>query len=222
MIAALFVMADGPYAGRPDVDLWDEARDARLYTGPHPVVAHPPCQRWGRWWWKGPNGTRYTRPGMDGGLFEAALAMVHRHGGVLEHPAGSLAWPAFNLPVPPAIGRWVHYPPSFLPRPPGWSCHVEQGRYGHPAPKPTWLYYVGSAAPTPLIWGPSASVYHSAEERRAAKQARGRNRDSPVERATKRERKITPPAFCEELLRLARHSAAGRQVDQIKQTGRIP
>lgn len=47
MIAALYVQTDGVYADIPDVELWDEARDARLYTGPHPVVAHPPCQRWG-------------------------------------------------------------------------------------------------------------------------------------------------------------------------------
>ena len=43
MIAALFVHKGGAYFGLPDVDPWDEARDARLYPGPHPVVAHPPC-----------------------------------------------------------------------------------------------------------------------------------------------------------------------------------
>ena len=50
MIAALYVETNGVYYGLPDVDPWDEARDARLYNGPHPVVAHPPCQRWGRYW----------------------------------------------------------------------------------------------------------------------------------------------------------------------------
>jgi hypothetical protein len=47
-IAALFVDPKGAYAGLPDVDLWGEARDARLYDGPYSVVAHPPCQRWGK------------------------------------------------------------------------------------------------------------------------------------------------------------------------------
>ena len=37
MIAALYVMADGIYSGRPDVECWDEARDARNYAGPWPV-----------------------------------------------------------------------------------------------------------------------------------------------------------------------------------------
>lgn len=34
----------------------------------------------------------------------------------------------------------------------GWSAHVEQGRYGHPAKKATWLYAVGVELPT-LTWG---------------------------------------------------------------------
>ena len=46
MIAALYVETNGVYYGLPDVDPWDEARDARLYDGPFPVVAHPPCPRW--------------------------------------------------------------------------------------------------------------------------------------------------------------------------------
>lgn len=44
MVAAPYVEANGIYAGVPGIELWDEARDARLYAGPHPVVAHPPCK----------------------------------------------------------------------------------------------------------------------------------------------------------------------------------
>ena len=39
MVAALYVAKGGAYYGLPDVDPWDEARDARLYAGPWPVVA---------------------------------------------------------------------------------------------------------------------------------------------------------------------------------------
>ncbi len=49
MIAALYVETGGCYFGVPWlIDPWDEQRDARLYAGPWPVVAHPPCQRWGK------------------------------------------------------------------------------------------------------------------------------------------------------------------------------
>jgi len=99
-IAALFVYLDGAYAAVEGFDLWDEARDARLYDGDDPVVAHPPCNRWCM-----PlavvNQTRYGhRVGDDGGCFASALASVRRCGGVLEHPAYSAAFAAHGLPKP--------------------------------------------------------------------------------------------------------------------------
>ncbi len=45
-VAALFVDPNGVYAGLEGVEVWDEERDARLYDGPYPVVAHPPCNHW--------------------------------------------------------------------------------------------------------------------------------------------------------------------------------
>lgn len=147
MIAALFVHTGGAYFNLPDVDPWDEARDARKYPGPWPVVAHPPCSRWcrlaglveARWGYK---------RGADDGCFASALASVRRWGGVLEHPAFSDAWAAFGLPAPPSSGGWVR--DLFG----GAACHVEQGRYGHPAKKATWLYAVGCDLPR-LKWGSS-------------------------------------------------------------------
>ena len=146
MIAALYVQTGGAYFGLPDVDPWDEKRDARLYPGPHPVVAHPPCSRWCRL--AGLVEARWGhKRGEDGGCFAAALASVRAHGGVLEHPAYSDAWKAFDLPRPPRTGGWVQGPCG------GWSCHVEQGRYGHPAKKATWLYAYGVDELPSLRWG---------------------------------------------------------------------
>ena len=50
MVAALFVAAKGSYTGMAGIDAWTADRDARRYDGPFPVVAHPPCQRWGKLW----------------------------------------------------------------------------------------------------------------------------------------------------------------------------
>jgi len=147
MIAALFVETDGCYFGIPDVDPWDEARDARNYSGPWPVVAHPPCQRWGRYWGGSPRKPHQYELGDDGGCFEAALDAVYRYGGILEHPAYSHAWAFFNLPRPDRRGGWTDtYPLS--------CCHVEQGHYGHISRKPTWLLACHVDLPE-LIWGSS-------------------------------------------------------------------
>jgi len=150
MIAALYVETGGCYFGLPDVDPWDEARDARLYNGPWPVIAHPPCQRWGKMWAGSPSviartGVRKVK-GDDNGCFAAALDAVRRYGGVLEHPWGSHAWPHFGMNVPPRSGGWVRADEH------GWTCCVEQGRYGHYARKPTLLYAVGCDLPE-LEWG---------------------------------------------------------------------
>jgi hypothetical protein len=92
MIATLFVQTNGCYYGLDGIDPWDERRDARAYPGRYPVVAHPPCHRWGKMWFGQPLAVKLTGKrkvkGDDGGCFASALASVRRWGGVLEHPAG--------------------------------------------------------------------------------------------------------------------------------------
>jgi len=202
MIAALFVDRRGVYAGMDGVDLWDEARDARRYEGPWPVVAHPPCQRWGQLFWS--DGS--TEPGQDGGLFKSALASVERWGGVLEHPAKSFAWQKFSIRKPPVDGGWVRA--MFRP---GWTCHVEQGHYGHPAPKATWLYYVGAAEPPPLRWGPSGAMARVNVSTVAKRRVMARRAGVSYEEwnamhpeMKKSERHLTPIDFALALLAMAR------------------
>lgn len=107
-VAALYVETGGCYFGLPGVDPWDEDRDARIYSGPDPVVAHPPCQRWSRYWNGGPGwiarGNPPKRVGDDGGCFDRALWAVRTFGGVLEHPAHSKAWKWFGISRPLAGG----------------------------------------------------------------------------------------------------------------------
>jgi hypothetical protein len=154
MIAALYVQRDGVYAGLPGVDVWDEARDARTYAGPWPVVAHPPCERWGRFWHGSPRKPHQFAKGDDGGCFAAALASVREWCGVLEHPADSHAWAAHGLTPPPRSGGWHAADMAG-----GWACYVEQGHYGHGARKATWLYAFGVDLPS-LVWGAAPQVLH--------------------------------------------------------------
>jgi hypothetical protein len=193
-VAALYVDPNGVYANLPDVEVWDEARDARLYAGPWPVVAHPPCARWSV-----PlayvNQTRYGyMVGADGGCFAAALAAVRRFGGVLEHPRDSIAWDRFGLPKP-TRGVWKQ---SLLDG--GWVTVVDQHAYGHAATKRTWLYAHGVELPE-LDWTPTpdgAAATVSWLRGAAWYRATGRK---PITRA---EASATPFAFRDVLLGMAR------------------
>lgn len=202
MIAALYVETDGAYFGLPGVDPWDEARDARRYSGPHPVVAHPPCQRWGRYATGTPNKPNLYKVGDDNGCFAAALAAVRTHGGVIEHPADSKAWEYFGLRKPPRSGGWVKADELG-----GFTCYVEQGHYGHLSRKGTWLlaYGVNQEDLPELKWGrceqrihPVALAKHGYEKaRRIGMMAMVGGKDKT------RIRNATPPKFRDVLVGIA-------------------
>lgn len=205
MIAALYVHKGGAYYGLDGVDPWDKDRDARLYSGPWPVVAHPPCERWGRYWSGGPSAKVRRKKGDDDGCFAAALVSVRRWGGILEHPADSSAWTVFELMRPPHSGAWVVA--DWLG---GWTCCVEQGHYGHRARKATWLYANRVQLPS-LTWGESGGIrledgFHSNQERHDAR-ARG---ERPRERLSAVERLSTPVPFRDLLLSIAASAAKER------------
>ncbi len=190
MIAALYVETGGCYFGLDGVEPWDLLRDARTYAGPWPVVAHPPCDRWCQ---MAPvNQARYGhKVGDDGGCFAAALQSVRTWGGVLEHPALSLAWPAFDLPRPTG-GGWAR---TFCG---GWVAEVEQRHYGHRARKATWLYAC-HVEPVSLRWGkgPPPTAWISTDRPRAELAALG------IDQLSKREAKATPTEFRDLLLTIA-------------------
>ena len=208
MIAALYVETNGVYFGLVDVDPWDEARDARCYAGPNPVVAHPPCQRWGRMKGGGPSLPGGRVPHHDEGCFAAAMTAVRNFGGVLEHPKDSSAWDYFGLMKPPATGGWVKAD-AFG----GWTCCVDQGHYGHFANKRTWLYAVGCELPS-LIWGKGAQKIHPvALERHGYEKARRIGMMAMVGGKDKtRIRNMTPEPFRDLLISMAR--SAGARLEQ--------
>jgi len=182
VVAALFVLPDGPYA-IPGVDIWDEKRDARKYAGPLPVVAHPPCERWGNYWNGGPAWRGAPKKlGDDNGCFAAALNAVRTWGGIMEHPSGSKAYAYFGL-AKPQRGCWIAADSQ------GFTTCVEQGNYGHAARKASWLYLCGK--PAPLLWQPAPIV-------NTIGIARG-----VCERLSKRQRQLTPEPFRDLLICLA-------------------
>ncbi len=195
-VVALYVdLARGPYPGL-GVDCWGRAvrdgsqpglfsrdRDARTYAGPHPVVAHPPCGPWGRFYWnyKGGEGARSCGP--------TAVEQVRRFGGVLEHPSESGLWAACGLPLPGAAVDGAG----------GWTLEVQQCDWGHPARKRTWLYVVGITARRVPDLPPTSEPTH------VMVRLHRNNNDWPE--VPKRDRHITPPAFAEWLVDCARRVA---------------
>lgn len=96
----------------PGVEMWGRGRDARTYSGPHPVICHPPCGPWGKY------RANCSHSREDGII---AIDMVHRWGGVVEHPVGSSLFRDH--------GRG------------GQIERVNQIDFGHAALKPTLLYW---------------------------------------------------------------------------------
>jgi hypothetical protein len=191
-VAALFVSRKGPYWGRDDLDAWDEARDARNYRGPLPVVAHPPCASWCAL--AGLRQAVYGLPkGEDGGCFESALLSLHRCGGVLEHPAYSAAFRRFGIVIPCQRG-WQYDIAGY------WVCEVNQAAYGHRATKKTWLLYIGNNPPAPMNWIKSIGI--------AVVSGSHNHCDKPIgnkARVWSAEASRSPIDFAEALISLARN-----------------
>jgi hypothetical protein len=199
-VAALFVQPapKGVYPELLGAELcWDEARDARTYAGPHPVVAHPPCQLWVNL--AAVNWKRYGRQlpawyegGTDGNCFADALTSVLKYGGVLEHPAESHAFAEYGLcTTRGANWNWSVHPVVGVKY---WFCEVWQSAYGHPARKRTWLIYSGTRPPFELRWDRTPGTH----------QVGWFDRNKPT--LSKSAASATPVAFAEELIRLAEWS----------------
>ena len=176
-VAALYVDPRGPYPKMPGVECWDEARDARLYVGPHPVVAHPPCGPWSR--------LKHFCRHQDPSCGPRAVEQVRELGGVLEHPADSSLWLAMGLPRPGEFSDVFG----------GFTVAVNQCDWGHPTRKPTWLYLVGAEL-NHRNMPPRREPTHSICNGRGMKGGRAR--------ATAEQSRLTPPAFAEFLVEIAR------------------
>lgn len=218
-VAALYVETGGAYFDQSGVDPWDESRDARTYAGPYPVVAHPPCQRWGRFWHGSTRKPHQYELGDDQGCFMASLIAAHLYGGVIEHPADSHAFKTFGLPIPKRGAGWTE-PDEYG----GRACYVEQGHYGHAARKGTFLYAIGiDFSQFELDWSlgeqrlhPVALARHGyAKARRIGILAMEGGKDKV------KNRNATPPRFRDLLIAMARSAAIPQGIDQAPLDARL-
>ena len=131
MIAALFVRRNSVYKSLEQVDCWDIHRDASQYSGPYPVVCHPPCRAWGKF----AHVSKHSP--FERHLAILAVGFVRQFGGVLEHPVGSGLFSVLALPKPGGLPD-AHG---------GRTMRIDQCDFGHRARKPTLLYYVGCEPP---------------------------------------------------------------------------
>jgi hypothetical protein len=192
-VAALYVDPLGPYPKLEGVECWDETRDARLYDGPHPVVAHPPCGPWGS--------LRHLSTGGGADCGPRAEAQVRMTGGILEHPSGSKLFDAGAWPLPSDSGKDCFG---------GHTIIVDQVSWGHVCRKRTWLYIVGVpidiVADAAITWArePSAPTRSISGRRGKATQAQHPSWKVQLPRATDLQRRLSPPLFAEWLISLAR------------------
>ncbi len=187
-VAALYVdLKRGPYTNIPDVDCWDEERDARMFPGGCPVVAHPPCASWGVLKHLSNENSQSQKH-----LGVIAVHQVMANGGVLEHPRYSSLWDYCSLPKPN----------KSLPVHVGnlWALEIDQCRFGHQAIKHTWLLFCG-VHPEDLPPIPP--------EREPTHSLTGQIVGGSLPKMKTLERHVTPPYFAEWLVAAAR-SVVGR------------
>ena len=198
-INALFVESNGPYFNLENIEPWDIERNAFSCKNGAPAICHPPCKRWGRYWSGGPSVKIKRLKGDDGGCFAFSLWYVRTFGGVIEHPEASHAWQWFGLNKPPKKGGWIKADEYG-----GLTCCVEQGHYGHPARKATWLY-INKVEPMELSWGKAEGKmridegFHSKEK---ADKNRAQKDFKAVKRISAQERMWTPEPFRDLLIKM--------------------
>jgi hypothetical protein len=182
VIAALYIDPLGPYVGRPDVDAWDEARDARLYDGPWPVVAHPPCGPW--------SALRHLSRETTADCGPRAIEQARKFGGVVEQPARSRLFEACGIDRSELL-------------------FTEQVSWGHVARKPTALYLVGIDRMLATVrTGGTPTHWCSGGRRRSS--GTGGLVPAGIKVCSAQQRRRTPPAFADWLISLAQSADVSR------------
>lgn len=198
-VAALYTLPfSSPYLVIDGVDCWPKRRNALLYQGPWPVIAHPPCAPWSR------AVAHQLIPSLAQHpvLAKTAVLQVRRFRGILEQPARSRLWDVMSLPYPsghhakavagPLVDAWG-----------GWTIETDQHRFGHTQIKKTWLYMVGIDPEAVELPAPvDRPTENHGRIRIDSRSGRNWRRRSAVDLCPEG-RKRTPQAFAEWLVELA-------------------
>jgi hypothetical protein len=182
-VSILFVRKDSIYKSL-GVDCWDIERDARLWPGGNPIVAHPPCRAWGQL-------AHFAKPRMDEKeLAIFAINQIRKHGGVLEHPRASRLWKHMKLPMP---GQGAdEYG--------GYSVCVNQSWWGHLAVKKSLLYIVGcDLKDLPIMPIKFDAITHTVSSQIKLKSGKRTKKE-----LTKEQREETPLDFAKWLIEVAK------------------
>lgn len=116
MISILCVARKSNYFNIPDLDLWTEERNAYLFNGNNPIIAHPPCAQWSKM-------RAFSRPDkVAKNLALFCWEYVNQNGGCLEHPQGS------------ALFKYVGANRSQI-------VSINQNWFGFPSRKTTYIYF---------------------------------------------------------------------------------
>ena len=123
----LCVSRNSVYHAMPDVDAYDQQRDARTFCDDRPLIAHPPCRAWSAY-------TRHqAKPAADEWtLGPMCVTWLRRNGGILEHPAHSKLFEYCRLPRPDDPMRDGIR-----------TVAVWQSWWGYDLRKATWLTFFG-------------------------------------------------------------------------------
>ena len=198
-VAILCASRKTAYREIPDLEIYDEVRDARTFTGEMPVIAHPPCRRWTKFG-MAMTKARFTRTGIETPQDEIdaerelglwCARQVVKEGGILEQPEGSKLFAAAGLPLPGAMQSRDSF-----------SLKVWQKWWGYPVKKATWLYFRQipmTAIEIPFVlWNPAPrEMWHWYNQGKGSGQANAHTRS------------MTVPSLAEWLVHLARKTESG-------------
>lgn len=181
--SVLFVRKDSIYKNL-GCNCYDIERNALIWPGGHPIIAHPPCRAWGKL-----KGLAKPKPG-ERELAIWSVEQIRKYGGVLEHPKHSTLWKEMNLPTGKNIDEFG-----------GFSLSIDQFWFGHKAQKSTHLYIVGikpGLIPAmPLRF--DAVEYVISTSKRNAKG----HRSKAKKETSKKDREATPPELAKWLIEIA-------------------